>query len=91
MDIPWLYRGWNYKKHLSRKEIENMKKNMKKVPEIQLKTEIYHNKEIHEANNILDKISSPPTPIILSSSESQKNTWYLQNFISLRHRFISLF
>jgi hypothetical protein len=35
-----------------------MKKNMKKVPVIQLKTEIYHNKEVHEAEKILENISS---------------------------------
>jgi len=40
-------------KRLSSKEIEKMKKNMKKVPEIQLKSDIYHNHEITEADQIL--------------------------------------
>jgi len=44
-------------KHLSRAEIEKMKKSMKKVPEIQLKSDIYHEHEITEAENILGKIS----------------------------------
>jgi len=33
-----------------------MKKNMKKVPIIQLKKEIYHTKELNEAENILENI-----------------------------------
>lgn len=53
MDIPRSYRGGTYTQHISRKEIENMKKNMKQVPVIQLKTEIYHTKEINEAEKIL--------------------------------------
>jgi hypothetical protein len=40
-------------KHLSSSEIEKMKKNMKKVPEIQLKSDIYHRQEITEADEIL--------------------------------------
>ena len=60
MDTPGAYRWGTYTQHLSRKEIENMKKNMKKIPIIQLKTEIYHNKEVNEAEKILGNISSLP-------------------------------
>ncbi|HMS90678.1 MAG TPA: hypothetical protein PKC87_00445 [Candidatus Absconditabacterales bacterium] len=56
MDTPGAYRGGVYTQHISRREIENMKKNMKKVPVIQLKTEIYHKKEAHEADKILYNI-----------------------------------
>ena len=35
-----------------------MKKNMKKVPVIQLKSDIYHNHEAKEAENILGSISN---------------------------------
>jgi hypothetical protein len=34
-----------------------MKKNMKKVPTIQLKSDVYHNKEAIEAEDILKKIT----------------------------------
>lgn len=92
MDAPGSYRWGTYKQHISRKEIENMKKNMKKVPVIQLKTEIYHNKEIHEAEKILENISSLKTETIASDKQSpNKNTWYRTKIISLRKQFISLF
>ena len=57
MDIPWAYTGgWYRPKRLSSKEIAKMKKNMKKVPAIQLKSDIYHNKEEQEAEKLLEKI-----------------------------------
>lgn len=56
MDTPGAYRGGGYVKHLSKKEIENMKKNMKKVPIIQSKSDNYHLKEEIEAEKILNKI-----------------------------------
>jgi hypothetical protein len=34
-----------------------MKKNMKKVPAIQLKSDVYHNKEAQEADEILENIT----------------------------------
>ena len=54
-----------------------MKKNMKKVPVIQLKKEIYHNQEIHEAEKILKQIDQEETiqtPII--SVPQQHIPWY---------------
>ena len=92
MDIPRSYRGGTYKQHISRKEIENMKKNMKQVPVIQLKTEIYHTNEINEAEKILGNISSLPSEPSISSSQTKKtSTWYISKLYSLLHRFISLF
>ena len=55
MDEP-VYRGGNYPQHLSKREIEKMKKNMKKVPVIQFKSDIYHKKEEEEAEKILASI-----------------------------------
>lgn len=48
---------------------------MKKVPIIQLKTEIYHNKEINEAENILENIHSlaPETLSSISQEEKKQN------------------
>ncbi|MEI6773663.1 MAG: hypothetical protein WCL18_02315 [bacterium] len=66
-----------YKHHLSPREIEKMKKNMKKVPVIQLKTEIYHNKEIDEADKILKSI--PPNTPQQTTSQIEANNylpWY---------------
>ncbi len=57
MDAPGAYRGWTYKQYISPKEIKEMKKNMKKVPIIQLKSDIYHNKEKQEAEKLLAKIN----------------------------------
>lgn len=55
-----------------------MKKTMKKIPEIQLKSDIYHNQEINEADSILDTIHHE-APIIPSSATTmlpQKKTTY---------------
>lgn len=56
MDSLWTYVWWSHPKHLSKKEIEKMKKNMKKVPIIQSKSDNYHIKEEIEAEKILEKI-----------------------------------
>lgn len=49
--------GWqNGKMYLSRDHIKNMKRNMRKVPIIQIKSDLYHNKEETEAENILNKV-----------------------------------
>lgn len=58
MDAPGTYiGGWYRPQRLSAKEIAKMKKNMKKVPTIQLKSEIYHNREEQEAEKLLEKIN----------------------------------
>lgn len=51
----WSYIWW-WKMTLSKKEIENMKKNMKKVPIIQLKSDIYHKSEEVNAEKIINKV-----------------------------------
>ncbi len=56
MDAPNVYTWGTYKQHLSKKEIETMKKNMKKVPIIESKAAIYHLKEEQEAEKLLSKL-----------------------------------
>lgn len=56
MDAPSSYRGGTYKQHISPKDIEKMKKNMKKVPIIESKSDLYHLKEEKEAEKLLSKI-----------------------------------
>ena len=91
MDIPWAYRWGMYTQHLPPKEIAKMKKNMKKVPVIQLKSDIYHTQEIHEAENILENISSLPKETTLPTETQTQNNWYIWKIRLLRQRFISLF
>lgn len=92
MDTPGRYTGWWHKKYISKKEIENMKKNMKKVPIINLKSDIYHKKEIEEAEQILEKI---PQLInnweIISDNNHLGKNWLKNKFRLLRKYFISLF
>lgn len=56
MDAPWIYIWATHPKRLSRREIENMKKNMKKVPIIAAKSDIYHQKEEQEAEKLLSQL-----------------------------------
>lgn len=42
---------------MSRKEIQEMKKNMQKVPYIQMKSDMYHEQERQHADSILDEIT----------------------------------
>ncbi|MFA6256297.1 MAG: hypothetical protein WC606_03865 [Candidatus Absconditabacterales bacterium] len=56
MDAPGIYRGGTYKQHISAREIEKMKKNMKKVPIIEYKADLYHHKEEQEAEKLLSKL-----------------------------------
>lgn len=58
MDAPLAYIGWGFKKKLSRREIENMKKNMKKVPIIKQKSDTYHDKEAEEAEKLLAQLAN---------------------------------
>ncbi len=90
MDAPGAYRWGNYKQYLSPKELEKMKKNMKKVPVIQLKSDIYHNQEANEAEKILWKIPTTNTETI-PIPETQQQDWLISKLYSLRQRFISLF
>lgn len=56
MDVAGVYTWGTYKQHISHKEIEKMKKNMKKVPIIESKADRYHLKEEQEAEQLLDKL-----------------------------------
>ncbi len=58
MDIATTYRWGNYQKKIDPKEIEKMKKNMKKTPIIKLKSDIYHQREEQEAEKLLSKIDT---------------------------------
>lgn len=49
------YVGWG-KRYISSSEIQKMKKNMRKVPIIQKKSEQYHEHEESEAERILRKL-----------------------------------
>ncbi|EKD25397.1 MAG: hypothetical protein ACD_80C00069G0001 [uncultured bacterium (gcode 4)] len=57
MDTPGAYIWGTYKHHISAKEIEKMKKNMKKVPIIESKAAKYHAKEEQEAEKLLSNIN----------------------------------
>jgi hypothetical protein len=69
-----------------------MKRNMKKVPVIQLKTEIYHNHESHEADRILNNIAQEKT-----LTKEQVNItnphipWYKKTIDYVYHYFTSLY
>ena len=93
MDTPWTYRWGNYVQHLSPREIAKMKKNMKKVPVIQLKSDIYHSHEVNEAENILGSISNHTEAILSKTSHqnTQQHVWFFKKIQLLRQRFISLF
>jgi len=56
MDEPGGYRGGNYMQYISPSQLKKMKKNMKKVPIIQSKSDNYHQKEEEEAEELLSKI-----------------------------------
>lgn len=53
MDSLWSYTPRAQKKHISSWEIQRMKKAMKKVPVLQLQSDIYHTQEVNEAENML--------------------------------------
>jgi len=49
-----------------------MKKSMKKVPEIQLKSDIYHDKEMTGVEDILGNLPSPTTPTIEQTIQNEE-------------------
>jgi len=51
-----LYAKWGGSQRSSYKEIQEMKKNMQKVPTIQKKSAKYHQKEQQDAEKILDMV-----------------------------------
>lgn len=89
-----MYRGGWHKKHITKQEIEDMKKNMKKVPVISLKSDIYHEREEQEAEHILEKIPHTEDKqeyVSENKNYIKNNTWLITKIKSLRQHFISLF
>jgi len=76
---------WTY--YASKKEIEKMKKNMKKLPVIQKKAEIYHKEQVNEAEKFInnafedDNIETTKNLII-------DNVYKYQYIIWLRNKLI---
>lgn len=71
-----------------------MKKNMKKVPAIQLKSDVYHNKEVIEADEILENItktSDLKSEEQKQASKTKKLPWYQKPFYRIAHLFTSFF
>ncbi len=54
MDNIWSYVWWG-KKYISPRQIQIMKKNMRKVPIIKEKADKYHLNELNEAEEIFEK------------------------------------
>lgn len=63
---------------MSRKEIQEMKKNMQKVPYIQMKSDMYHEQEKHDADSILDEIVQPEIITTQESMEIETENHYIQ-------------
>jgi hypothetical protein len=57
-------------KHMSRREIQEMKKNMQKVPYIQMKSDMYHEQESQQVDAILEGITQSE---IIAPQESMEN------------------
>lgn len=89
MDTLGAYTWGTYKQHISKREIERMKKNMRKVPAIQTKKETYHNKEVNEAEKILKNISTEEIQTINTSiTQEIYLPWYKKIFQHIRNYFI---
>jgi len=58
MNAPGTYIWGSYTQNISPQEIKKMKKNMKKVPIIQSKSDRYHLIEEQEAEQLLSKINN---------------------------------
>lgn len=65
-------------KHLSRREIQEMKKNMQKVPYIQMKSDMYHEQESKEVDQILEEIVQPEVIVSQKSMENASENPYIQ-------------
>lgn len=78
--------GWSY--YVSKREIEKMRKNMKKVPIIQKKSELYHKNQDQEAELFID--DSLKNAIIIDNKvwgdnnieNYWNNAWLRNNIIS---------
>lgn len=49
-DMMWIYTWWSHTKPLTKKEMEKMKKIMKKVPILKEQNDKYHQKEEKKAD-----------------------------------------
>lgn len=59
---------WGGGLYISKSHIKNMKKNMRKVPIIQTKSDIYHSKEDEEAEDIISGIDKIPSATITTEN-----------------------
>lgn len=83
---------WSGSLYISKSHIKNMKKNMRKVPIIQTKSDIYHSKEDEEAEDIIssiDKIPSTTTMIenVLSEDNMTKDNLFEKLITKLKNLF----
>ena len=72
--------SWNnWSLYLSRSYIKKMKKNMRKVPIIQEKSEIYHKMEKTEAEKILEKVNEQDINLVENQIQTSTEGKYNQN------------
>lgn len=67
-----IYFWWDNKKQISKKEIETMKNNMKKVPIIQKKSDEYHLKQEIEAEEFIKKNISNKEKIVVKITKTNE-------------------
>lgn len=72
------YGSRSWAKHLSRREIQEMKKNMQKVPYIQMKADMYHEQESKHVEQILEEITQAEVPLSQESMEKTTENRYIQ-------------
>lgn len=89
---------WWWAYYISRREIEKMKKNMKKVPIIQKKSELYHKNQNKEADlfieNELERSNIIAWDMLIKKNISNKanNVWLRNNLIyKLKNLFFNIF
>lgn len=74
-------------KHMSRREIQEMKKNMQKVPYIQMKSDMYHEQESQQVDAILEGIIQseiiPPQESMENVPENRYIQWIKKIFRKL--------
>lgn len=82
---------WSGSLYISKSHIKNMKKNMRKVPIIQIKSDIYHKKEDVEAENIISSIDKESTTSIVidvnNRNKTENTSWFEKLIIKLKNLF----
>lgn len=85
------FSGWSGNRFLSSSHIKNMKKNMRKVPIIQTKSELYHMNDYNEAEKIISQIDNVSEEHeIRNTTTEQKNmkkTWIYDLFRIIKDLF----